>query len=237
MEASVIGSRRPAGIVIACLGWLVFAAVMGAARADQVAHFPAADQPWSARNYVDFYFAHVNGNRALPHLRTESTAKVFDRIVDQDNISRILSSPSTAAEKRRNVAIILATIGEIRGAYNYAVFVGEPLQEELARVQAFTLFVMDNAVGLETPRPDCSSACRTALRGVIESLSPHGIFSREQILSLAAALERHYPSIAPVLSSDERKDLRAQVSRIAAAERDPALREAHQRLLGTIGRY
>jgi hypothetical protein len=236
MEASM-GWRRPAGIVIACLVWLGFAGFAGTTWADQVAHFPTADQPWSARNYVDFYFAHVNGNRALPHLRTESTAKVFERIVDQENISRILSSASTAEEKRRNVAIILATMGEIRGAYNYAVFVGEPLQEELARVQAFTLFVMENAVGLETPHPDCSSACRTALRGVIESLSPHGIFSREQILSLADALERHYPSIAPVLSSDERNDLRAQVSRIAAAERDPALREAHQRLLGTIGRY
>ena len=226
--------RRPAIIVIACLGWLGFA---GTAWADQEAHFPPASQPWSARNYVDFYFAHVNGNRALPHLRTESTAKIFDRIVDQENISQILSSPSTAEEKRRNVAIILATMGEIRGAYNYAVFVGEPLQEELARVQAFTLFVMGKAVGLESPNSHSSSACETALRGVIESLSPHGIFSREQILSLTEALERHYPSIAPVLSSDEKKDLRAQVGRIAAAEQDPTLREAHQRLLGTIGRY
>src|SRR5215208_6341276 len=236
MEASM-GWRSPAIIVIACLGWLGFAGLTGTAWADQVTHFPAADQPWSARNYVDFYFAHINGNRALPHLRAESTAKVFERIVDQENIARILSSPSTAAEKRRNVAIILATMGEIRGAYNYAVFVGEPLQEELARVQAFTLFVMDNAVGLESPNPDCSSACRTALCGIIDSLWPRGIFSREQILSLTEALQRHYPSIAPVLSPDERKDLRAEISRIAAAERDPTLREAHQRLLGTIGRY
>src|SRR6185295_5288700 len=236
MEASM-GWRRPTSHVIACLCWLGFAGLAGTASADQVAHFPPADQPWSARNYVDFYFAHFNGNRALPHLRTESTARIFDRIVDHENISRILSSPSTADEKRRNVAIILSTLGEIRSAYNYAVFVGEPLQEELARVQAFTLFVMDNAVGLESPRPECSSACRTALRGVIESLSAHGIFSTEQILSLAEALEKHYPSIAPVLSSGERKDLRAQISRIAAAERDPTLREAHQRLLGAIGRY
>jgi hypothetical protein len=75
------------------------------------------------------------------------------------------------------------------------------------------------------------------LHGVIEALAPQGIFSREQILSLAEALERHYPSIAPVLSPDERNDLRAQISRIAAAEPDPILRQAHQRLLGTIGRY
>jgi hypothetical protein len=226
---------RPAAIVLACLGWLASLTII--ASADQVAHFPSADQPWSARNYVDFYFAHFNGNRALPHLRTESTARIFDRIVDQENISRILSGPLTAEEKRSNVAIILATLGEIRSAYNYAVFVGEPLQEELARVQAFTLFVMENAVGLESPRPECSSACRTALRGIIESLSAHGVFSTEQILSLAEALEKHYPSIAPVLSSGERKDLKAQISRIAAAERDPTLREAQQRLLGTISRY
>ena len=53
----MIGSRRPARVVIACLAWFCFVAVAGAAWADQVAHFPAADQPWSARNYVDFYFA------------------------------------------------------------------------------------------------------------------------------------------------------------------------------------
>jgi hypothetical protein len=236
MEASM-GWRRSTGVVIACLGWLGLAGLAGTVKADQVAHFPPADQPWSARNYVDFYFAHFNGNRALPHLRTESTARIFDRIVDQENISRILSSPSTAEEKRRNLAIILATMGEIRAAYNYAVFVGEPLQEELARVQAFTLLVMDSAVGLQRPRPDCSSACRTALRGVIESLSAHAIFSREQILTLAKALERHYPNIGPVLAPDERRTLEAQISRIAAAERDPTLREAQKRLLGTIGRY
>jgi hypothetical protein len=235
MEASM--GCRPSSHVIACLCWLGFAALAGTASADQVAHFPPADQPWSARNYVDFYFAHFNGNRALPHLRTESTAKIFDRIVDQENISRILSSPSTAEEKRRNLAIILATMGEIRAAYNYAVFVGEPLQEELARVQAFTLLVMGSAVGFERPRPDCSSACKTALRGVIESLSAHAIFSREQILSLAEALETHYPSIGPLLAEDERRALKAQISRIAAAEQDPTLREAQQRLLGTIGRY
>jgi hypothetical protein len=227
-----------ARVIIACLGWLgVAAGLAGSAGADRVSHFPSADQPWSARHYVDFYFAHFNGNRALPHLRTETTAKIFDRIVAQENISRILSSQTSAEEKRRNVAIILATMGEIRGAYNYAVFVGEPLQEELARIQAFTLFVMDNAMGLERPRPNCSSACRTALRGVVESLSAHGIFSKEQILSLAQALERHYPRIGHVLSSNDREDLRAQISGIAAAERDPTLREAHQRLLGTIARY
>jgi hypothetical protein len=230
--------RAPVSVIIALLGWLgVAAGFAGSAAAGQVSHFPSADQPWSARHYVDFYFAHFNGNRALPHLRTESTAKIFDRIVDQENISRILSSPSTTEEKQRNVAIILATVGEIRGAYNYAVFVGEPLQEELARIQAFTLFVMDNAFGLEQPRHDCSSACKTALRGVVESLSAHAIYSREQILSLSEALERHYPSISPMLSSRDREDLRAQIIRIAAAEQDPTLRKAHQKLLGTIARY
>jgi hypothetical protein len=39
------------------------------------------------------------------------------------------------------------------------------------------------------------------------------------------------------LSPEERKALEAQISRIAAAEQDPTLREAQQRLLGTMGRY
>jgi hypothetical protein len=225
-------TRRSLGVLTIALALVLPLAGSGA---DSISHFPPVDQPWSARHYVDFYFAHYNGNRALPHLRTATTARVFERLVSRDNIARILADSAPKEEKRKLLAIILATLGEIRAAYNYAVFVGEPLQEELARIQAFTLFVMDNAVALAEPRPDCS-ACTTALGGVVESLSARETFSKAQILALSKALQAHYPGISPVLSSRQRRELRARVSHLAAAEQDPALRESHRKLLGTFAR-
>jgi hypothetical protein len=224
-------TRRSLGVLT--IGLALMLPLAGSAGADSVGHFPSTDQPWSARHYVDFYFAHYNGNRALPHLRTATTARVFERLVSRDNIARILADPAPKEQKRQLLGVILATLGEIRAAYNYAVFVGEPLQEELARIQAFTLFVMDSAVALAEPRPDCS-ACTTALGGVVESLSARDTFSKGQILALSEALQVHYPGISPVLSPRQRRELRAQVSRLAAVERDPALRESHRKLLGTF---
>jgi hypothetical protein len=209
-------------------------AVAEPAAANPVAHFPPPDEPWTARHYVDFYFAHYNGNRALPHLRTGPTAEVFERIVDRDNIARILAGPSTSDEKRRNLEIILATLGEIRAAYNYALFVGEPLQEELSRIQAFTLFVMDRAIALASAGRACSSACGTALRTVVDSLSRRDVFSKEQMLSLTAALAKHYPGIGPVLSMQDRQELKDELGLLAAREEDPALREAQRRVVRMI---
>ena len=47
---------------------LVVMVEAGVATAGQPSHFPSPHHPWTTREYVDFYFAHYNGNRALPHL-------------------------------------------------------------------------------------------------------------------------------------------------------------------------
>ena len=55
--------------------------------------FPSPEQPWTKSEYVDFYFAHYNGNLALPHLRSAEGRALIDRLVDRDNVERIVSGP------------------------------------------------------------------------------------------------------------------------------------------------
>jgi hypothetical protein len=134
---------------------LCLALAMGAnAVASQLSHFPSPRQPWTSREYVNFYFGHYNGNRALPHLRSEATARLFDRLVDRENVRQLIESDLSLEEKRGELAVILSTMGEVRAAYAYALYVGEPLQEELTRIRSFMLFLIDQAVGLSGGRGD-----------------------------------------------------------------------------------
>src|SRR5207237_7743786 len=135
---------------------------------------PSPAKPWTKHEYVDFYFSHWNGNLALPYLREPSVRATFERIVDPENVRLITASNASTEEKQRQVMLVLSTMGEIRAAYDYAVLVGEPLQEELTRVQAFTLLVLDAAVQLsrgEFIEPNRKDAWRTTLLGVFDSLS------------------------------------------------------------------
>lgn len=115
-------------IVRLCLG-LALAAT--AARAD--------DTPWTSSDYVDLYFRHYNGHVPLPHLREEGQKALFKHLVDPATISRIAAAPVSNDEKLRQLRIILAVLGAYRGAYNVAMIVGEPLEQELSLVQVTAL--------------------------------------------------------------------------------------------------
>src|SRR5688572_5664220 len=165
--------------LVVIFGCFALATIFGATRAQaggQVSHFPSPDQLWSTGDYVDFYFAHFNGNRALPHLRSQETARLFERIISRDNVRVILEGSMAQERKRADLALILATMGEIRAAYNYALFVGEPLSEELTRIQSFMLFLIELAVRLESDAGSgvsaaAASAWKTTLWNVVASLS------------------------------------------------------------------
>ena len=113
--------------------WLCLALTITAARAE--------DSQWTSRDYVDFYFRHYNGHVPLPHLRDETQKALFNHLIDPGNITRIEESPASDDEKLRQLRIILAILGSYRAAYNVAVIVGEPLQQELTLVQVHTLEV------------------------------------------------------------------------------------------------
>jgi hypothetical protein len=227
--------------LIVIFGCFALATIFGAARAQtggQFSHFPSPHQPWSTGDYVDFYFAHFNGNRALPHLRSQETARLFERIVSRDNVRIILEGSMPQERKRADLALILATMGEIRAAYNYALFVGEPLSEELTRIQSFMLFLIDLAVRLESDGGSgastaAASAWKTTLWNVVASLSEQNVYSGEQIASLANALNSHYPRISTLLSDADKQRFRAHIGELAARQPDSAARQAQRRLLRT----
>jgi hypothetical protein len=210
------------------------------APAGQLSHFPSPHQPWTTNDYVDFYFAHYNGNRALPHLRGEDTRLLFQRIVDRGNVLRIIESPASQEQKRAGIAMILATVGEIRAAYGYAVFVGEPLQEELAQIQSFVLFLINAAIKLENGMGTPSAgnhAWKTAIWNVVGSLAERETYSSRQIAALSAALDLNYPAISSILSDADKQKFRLRIREIASAESDDKAREAHLQLLRTVLKY
>jgi hypothetical protein len=193
----------------------------------------AGEAPWTSRDYLTFYFAHYNGQVPLPHLRGKESKARFSRLIDSGNIARIEQAPVSEGEKLRQLRIILATLGAYRAAYNYAVFVGEPLEEELTLVQAFALHVAGHAASLIRTSPGgggSSAAWATLVGGVIESVDDNEIYSPAQRAIMADAIARYYPAIAAVLSKDERRRIRAQVLVLGDGGSDPALHEARERM-------
>jgi hypothetical protein len=200
----------------------------------QYAGYPSADAPWTKSDYVRFYFTHYNGNRALPHLRSEEGRRLVARLVDRGNVERILETPSGAFEKQQQLSLILTTMGEVRAAYNTSVIVGEPLSEELTRVQVFNLYLLDAASKLAA-EPQPLAAWKTTLLGVARSLSEANIYTPAQRAVLAEAIAVHYPALARLLSPRERADLLLQIGALQESAREGAMRRSFARLEAVVG--
>src|SRR5205823_922803 len=147
----------------------------------------------------------------------------FERIIDPGNVLHITQAPASAEEKQRQITMILSTVGEIRAAYAYAVMVGEPLQEELTRIRAFTLLLLDAAVRLSGDTVDAQrqTAWRTTFFGIVDSLSERKTYSNTQIAALSAALAVHYPVICRIFPNIDRRDFRDFIAKLSAAEDHP----------------
>ena len=198
---------RASGIV-----WLCFTLTLTAARAE--------DTQWTSRDYVDFYFRHYNGHVPLPHLRDEAQKALFKHLIDPGNITRIAQTSVSNDEKLRQLRIILAILGSYRAAYNVAVIVGEPLQQELTLVQVHTLEVaaaVAKLVHLSHADEGASTAWATLVEGVIESVGDSERYSSLQRTLMADAVTLHYPAIAAVLSGDERHRLDEALKRMKQA--------------------
>jgi hypothetical protein len=194
--------------------------------------YPAADRTWSEHDYVSFYFTHFNGNLALPHLRDETNKAIFDRLVAGDNIARLARANAPPEEKLADMRLLLSALGEIRASYNSAVIVGEPLAEELTRVQIFTLAALDDAVALsKLAARSPSRAWTTTFFGVVTSLSEQQTYSASERLAMSDAIARHFPELRVLLSEHERQDLCDRIGAIAANESDPALRKSYSMIL------
>ncbi len=198
-----------------------------------VASAKAEDTHWTSREYVDLYFRHYNGRVPLPHLREDAQKALFNHLIDPRNITRIAEASVSQDEKLRQLRIILAVLGAYRAAYNVAVIVGEPLEQELTLVQAYSLQVAGTLASLMRKPPgagDASSAWATLVEGVIASTEDSEHYSPAQSAILAEAVTLHYPAIAAVLTKDDRRRLRAQVLALKPAHGNAARREAMARM-------
>ena len=205
--------------------WLCLALTTTAAWVD--------DRQWTSRDYVDFYFRHYNGHVPLPHLRDEKQKTLFNHLVDPGNITRIEESSASGDEKLRQLRIILAILGSYRAAYNVAVIVGEPLQQELTLVQVHTLEVAAAVARLikSSPGSDgAATAWATLVEGVIISLGDRALYAPAQSILMAEAITLHYPAIAAVLPEDERLRLRARALKLDDAGDNEVLHEAVRRM-------
>jgi hypothetical protein len=205
--------------------WLCLALTITAARAD--------GSQWTSRDYVDFYFRHYNGHVPLPHLRDETQKALFNHLIDPRNITSIEQASVSNDEKLRQLRIILAVLGSYRAAYNVAVIVGEPLQQELTLVQIHTLEVAAAVARLIKTSPGsdgAATAWATLVEGVIISVGDHVLYSPAQSILMADAVTLHYPAIAAVLPEDERLRLRAQALKLGDASDNEVLHEAVMRM-------
>jgi hypothetical protein len=205
--------------------WLCLALTITAARAEE--------SQWTSRDYVDFYFRHYNGHVPLPHLRDETQKALFNHLIDPGNITRIEESPVSDDEKLRQLRIILAILGSYRAAYNVAVLVGEPLQQELTLVQVHTLEVTAAVARLmrtSSGSDSAATAWATLVEGVIMSVGDRKLYTPAQSILMAEAITLHYPAIAAVLPADERLRLRAQALKLGDASDNEVLHEAVRRM-------
>lgn len=194
-----------------CLG-LGLALATAAAKADEAR--------WTSRDYVDLYFRHYNGRVPLPHLRDEAQKALFNHLIDPANITRIEAAPMSNDEKLRQLRIILAVLGAYRAAYNVAVIVGEPLEQELTLIQVHSLEVADAVARLVRLSPadeGSSNAWATLVEGIIESVGDSRRYSPIQRTVMADAVTLHYPAIAAALSEDERQRLDEELKRMKQA--------------------
>ena len=163
--------------------WMCLALATTASRAEE--------SQWTSRDYVDFYFRHYNGHVPLPHLRDETQKALFHHLIDPGNIARIEESSASNEEKLRQLRIILAILGSYRAAYNVAVIVGEPLQQELTMVQVHTLEVAAAVAKLIKTSPEsggAATAWATLVEGVIISVGDRKLYSSAQSTLMADAV-------------------------------------------------
>ena len=205
--------------------------------------YPSAERPWTPRDYTNFMFTHKDGNKALPHLRNAESRLIFERFVDFENVERLLASTRYYDDKKTGIAIIMAAVGNMRAAYNYQVRNGEPLQEELVRVQIFSLDVIGAWIDLSPSAIHFGSLSgrrdtwKTTLLGVVRSLSEQDIYSTEQVITLADALAGRYEKFHTILTTDEKQRLIAQLHDSAKSEQNKTLQDARYRLLRVVESY
>ena len=111
---------------------------------------------------------------------------------------------------------------------------GEPLEQELALVQAYELQVLAAMAGLQPTGQHATPShpsWTTLIAGVIDGIENRKTFSATQSAVMADAITRNYPAIAVALSAGDRKLIRAEALKMSKAGDSEGLDEARHQLL------
>lgn len=173
---------------------------------------------WTSEEYVRQYSLRYLGKVPLPHLGNAEQALLFGQLIDRRNIALIVNSAESVDFKLLELRKILATVSAYRASYNLAMTYGEPLQQELTRVQVFAMEVAAAVAAMTQQQGEkfysAHDALATQIAGMIQSIAEEQRFSDDERAELAEAIARLYPGIAPVLTDDDRQHLFDQISRL-----------------------
>jgi hypothetical protein len=208
---------------------------------------PSPEEAWTNRQYFDLDMSVHDGGLALPQLNDPATAPFFKRLIARENITLIATSPQTSFAKWKEVDAISARVGIFRGLYSAALKDGDPVEEELAQIFAFQLYLMDRTTRIKArgladgsipsifQRSGEPNIVYVGIFGtVLDYLSDGKTFSRSQTLAILAAIEEHFSGFESLFKPDDRHAAAERLTTMATKEGDEAVRAALRRAIAVI---
>jgi hypothetical protein len=220
---------------------------------------PDAARPWTGADYdaaAGLFEAVAKEDAArLPRAASADSGALFRRLVDPGNLAPVRGAGAVDVRAKAGAGI-LAGVDRISivwaGAYRDDASRGA----ELAALMSYTLLVSHETIPLadsllaapkknekakdryerDARRAKLSDALAAIVSGCLESLATPGGFRPAERRSLASAVEAHLPALAPRLPAAARRDLPGRLKKLAAAESDPAVKDALGRTRAALGR-
>ena len=218
---------------------------------------PDPGRPWTGEDYdaaATLLEAVAKEDAArLPRETSPDTGALFRRIVNPANLAPVREGGPADARARAGAGI-LAGADRITLVWAAAYRDDAARGGELAALMAYTLLAAHEVVPLAdaavaaSPKKDPLRAARVeslrrthaALASVVNaclaSLATPGAFRPAERLRLARAVEEHVPALGAYLPAADRSALPARLKKIAAAETDPAVRDALDRARAALAK-
>ena len=220
---------------------------------------PDAGRPWGAADYdaAAGLFETVAKEDAarLPRAASADSGALFRRLVDPGNLAPVRGAGAVDVRAKAGAGI-LAGVDRISVVWAGAYRDDTSRGAELAALMSYTLLVSHETVPLadsllaapkknekakdryerDARRAKLADALAAIVSGCLESLAAPGGFRPAERRTLASAVEAHLPALAPRLPAAARRALPARLKKLAAAESDPAVKDALGRTRAALGR-
>ncbi len=189
----------------------------------------------------------------LPRERSDVSAPLFRRLVDPANLAA-LSGGAPLEDRAKDGALLLAGVDRASVVWAGAYRDDASRGGELAALMAFTLRAAREVVPLadaavaKAPKKDpmrkaraesrarAHAALAAVVNGALAALAAPGGFVPPDRARLARAVADDVPPLRAYLPANDRQALAARLGKLAAAEKDPAVREALLRAKAAVAR-